>query len=197
MRTIACWIVIALALQVSGCATLTQGTSQTVTVHTDPAGAICTLTRDAQPVAVVNPTPGSVPVGKARGSVAIGCTKAGYLEAAGSLASEFQPMTFGNILFGGIVGVVVDAASGAMHRYPESVTITLVPEEFATIADRDTFFDRMLAKLEQEAAEVRERIGKMCPSKNCESEFAAASSGLAEKRAEIEQWRATARVAAN
>ena len=45
----------------SGCATLTKGTSQTVTVNTDPTGATCTLTRDAKPLAVINPTPGSMP----------------------------------------------------------------------------------------------------------------------------------------
>ena len=40
------------------------------------------------------------------------------------MASEFQAMTFGNILFGGLIGVVVDAASGATHEYPPLVTIT-------------------------------------------------------------------------
>ena len=36
--------------------------------------------------------------------IAVACTKQGFLEATGNLASEFQAMTFGNILFGGIVG---------------------------------------------------------------------------------------------
>ena len=45
-------------------------------------------------------------------------------------------MTFGNILFGGIIGIAVDAASGAMHQYPDSVTITLIPDEFATAEAR-------------------------------------------------------------
>jgi len=49
-------------------------------------------------------------VEKGQGTVAVACRKQGYLEAAGNLASEFQAMTFGNILFGGIIGVVVDAA---------------------------------------------------------------------------------------
>jgi hypothetical protein len=179
----------------SGCATLTKGTSQTVTVDTDPSGATCTLTRDAKPVAIVNPTPGSVPVEKAHGTIAIACKKQGYLEAAGNLASEFQAMTFGNILFGGLVGVVVDAASGAMHQYPDMVTITLIPDEFATVKARDEFFDRMRAALARETAEVKDRIDKKCVRGDCDRQLAAADAGKAEKLAEIEQRRLLAKVA--
>jgi len=197
MRTIPCCLVLSLALLASGCATLIKGTSQTVTVNTDPAGALCTFTRDARTVAVVNPTPGSVPVEKANGSIAISCRKQGFQDAEGSLASEFQPMTFGNILLGGIVGVVVDAASGAMNQYPETVTITLVPAEFATIADRDAFFDRMRASLEQEVGEATERINRMCTPTNCASQLAAAGTATAQKLVEIEKRRGSAKVAAN
>ena len=105
-------------------------------------------------------------------------------------------MTFGNILFGGIVGVVVDAASGAMHQYPETVTITLIPEAFATMAERDAFFNRMRASLEREVAEVRDRITKMCRPSNCESDLAAAQTAAAGKFAEIEKRRASAKVTA-
>jgi len=178
----------------AGCATLTKGSSQAITVNTDPSGAMCTMTRDAKPVAVVNSTPGSVPVEKARGTIAVLCQKQGYQDAAGALAAEFQPMTFGNILFGGIVGVVVDAASGAMNQYPESVTISLIPEEFASIDERDAFFDRMRASLEREAAEVKERISKMCRDYDCPRELSAADKATAVKLAEIEQKRALARV---
>jgi len=184
-----------LVVLTSGCATLTKGTSQAVTVDTDPSGATCTLTRDAKPVAIVNPTPGSVPVEKAHGTIAIACKKQGYLEAAGNLASEFQAMTFGNILFGGLVGVVVDAASGAMHQYPDMVTITLIPAEFGTVQARDEFFDRMRAVLEREAAEVKDRIDKKCARSDCDRQLAAADAGKAEKLAEIEQRRASAKIA--
>lgn len=183
-----------LVLLTSGCATLTKGTSQTVTVDTDPSGATCTLTRDAKPVAIVNPTPGSVPVEKAQGTIAVACTKQGFLEAAGDLASEFQAMTFGNILFGGVVGVVVDAASGAMHRYPDRVTITLIPAAFATAQARDEFFDRMRAVLERESDEVKDRIDKTCARGDCDRQLAAAQAGRTGKLAEIEQRRAAATI---
>jgi len=178
-----------------GCATLTKGGSQSVTVDTDPSGAACTLARDDKTLAVINPTPGSVPVEKAQGTIAIGCRKQGYLEASGNLASEFQAMTFGNILFGGIVGIVVDAASGAMHEYPAKVTITLIPDAFATVSARDEFFERMRSVLEREAEEVKERIDQKCARNDCDRQIAAAEAGKAEKLAEIERRRVAATIA--
>jgi hypothetical protein len=192
-KTISC-LLLSLGLLASGCATLTKGTSQAITVNTDPTGATCTLTRDAKTVAIVNPTPGSVPVDKALGNIVVDCKRGGYQDAAGKLASEFQPMTFGNILLGGIIGIAVDAVSGAMGQYPDTVTITMIPLEFATAGERDAFFDRMRATLMREAQEVRDRIGKLCQSSDCERQLAAAQAGTAVKLAEIEQSRMLAKV---
>jgi hypothetical protein len=189
-------LLLSFAMMTTGCATLTKGTSQAVTVDTDPSGAMCRLTRDAKPVAIVNSTPGSVPVEKAQGTIAVACTKQGFLEAAGQLAAEFQAMTFGNILFGGIVGVAVDAASGAMHRYPDRVTITLIPAAFETVPARDEFFDRMRALLERESAEVKDRIERTCARGDCDRQLAAAEAGRTGKLADIEQSRASAVIAA-
>jgi hypothetical protein len=178
----------------AGCATLTKGSSQTITVDTDPSGANCTLSRDGKTVAVINPTPGSIPVEKARATISVLCRHAGYQDSAGVLASEFQAMTFGNILFGGLIGLAVDAASGAINQYPEMVTITLVPEAFDSPGARDKFFGDMKSLLLREAAEVKDRIAKMCRPENCTAELAAADAGTESKLADIEQRRLLARV---
>lgn len=184
---------IAFALLTSGCATLAKGTQQTVTVATDPSGATCELTRDAKSLAVVNPTPGSIPIEKARGSIAILCKKSTYNEASGVLASEFQTWTFGNIILGGLIGIAVDAASGAMNEYPSMVTITLEPEVFATAAERDAFFDQLQSELKREVAQVRERTEKFCRD-TCDSQMSAVAQGEKAKIAEIEQKRSLAQV---
>ena len=189
-----CVSLVVLQLACGGCATLTKGTTQTVTVNTDPSGAICTLSRDGKQIAVVNPTPGSIPVEKASAALSVICKKSSYQDSAGVLASEFQAMTFGNILFGGLIGVVVDAASGAMNKYPEMVTITMIPEEFPDAATRDRFFDDMKANLLREAAEVKDRIVKICRADSCESELAAADAGTKSKLEEIEKRRLSTRV---
>ena len=187
-------LVAVLVLFNTGCATLTKGSSQTITVATDPSGAICELGRDGNTVAIINPTPGSIPVEKASGSISVLCKRTGYQDAAGVLASEFQAMTFGNILFGGLIGLAVDAASGAMNKYPEMVTITMVPDQFDTAEARDKFFEAMKQTLLREAAEVKDRISKVCRPDNCTSELAAADAGTQAKLAEIEQRRLLARV---
>jgi hypothetical protein len=184
-------LAVGLALLLPGCATITKGSQQTVTVATDPTGAACSLTRDGKPLAVVNPTPGSIPIEKASGTVAIACKKAGYKDAAGALASEFQAWTFGNIILGGIIGIVVDAASGAMHEYPAMVTITLEPEAFASAGERDAFYDRLVADLRREVAEVKERTEKMCRDR-CGDQLTQIEQGEKTKLAEIEQRRAQA-----
>ena len=180
-------------LLMSGCASIVKGTSQSVTVNTDPVGATCWLSRDGKQIAAVNPTPGTVTVGKASGTISVDCKKVAYQDAAGVLASSFQAMTFGNIIFGGIVGVAVDAASGAMNEYPPMVTITMIPEEFASAADRDTFFDKMKTTFLQEADEVRQRIRKECGN-DCEAQLKAAEEAVGPKLAEIEGRRTAARV---
>ena len=98
------FVLLGASLLCGGCATLTTSSSQTVTVQTDPPGAICEFMRDRAVVGIVNPTPGTLLVSKSRLDMTIRCDKDGYLEATGAVGSRFQAMTFGNILFGGLVG---------------------------------------------------------------------------------------------
>lgn len=192
-RATASAALIVVAAMAGGCASITKGTSQSITVNTEPTGATCYLSRDGQQIAVVNPTPGTIQVGKGAGTIAVTCKKIGYQDSVGTLASSFQAMTFGNIIFGGIIGVAVDAASGAMHEYPPMVTITMLPEAFASSGDRDAFFDKMKATLLQEADEVRARVKSLCTI-DCEAQLRAVDTGTEAKLAEIERLRASARV---
>lgn len=177
-----------------GCATITKGSSQNVTVDTDPSAAICTLTREGKVIAVVNPTPGTVNVTKAQGDLVVTCQKPEYLEAVGNVGSKFQPMTFGNILFGGLIGVVVDAASGAMSEYEPTVTIRMVPAAFASIQARDQFFERRREEFLAETARVRERIERMCSGQDCPNQLAEVEKEKEVGLARIEAQRQSARI---
>ncbi len=181
-----------------GCATIVEGTNQTVTVTTAPSGAMCELKQDGQTVAVVNPTPGSVMVEKSKDNISVTCNKDGYQGGGASLASEFQGMTFGNILFGGIIGLAVDAASGAMHEYKPSVHVTLIPEEFASISARDDFFDNETARIEREAAEAIALVRKKCApdqAEQCDKTVAEIENERDAQIAELEVKRVQARIA--
>ena len=45
----------------------------------------------------------------------------------GTLASSVEGMTAGNILVGGVIGLGVDAASGAINKYEPGVEIKMTP----------------------------------------------------------------------
>ena len=108
-----------------GCATIVEGSDQTLRVSTDPAGAECELRRNGEVIAVVDQTPGSVTVDKSQYEITVSCQLDGYEEAVGTVEPEFEDMTVGNILLGGVIGIGVDAASGAMHEYRPNVTVVL------------------------------------------------------------------------
>ena len=116
---------LALVALLPACATVVEGTSDTVTLSTTPAGATCTVDRDGERVAAVAATPGSVRISKSRHDLNVTCTKEGHQPATAAASSRFTGATFGNVLAGGVVGVVVDAASGANNRYPSEVRLDL------------------------------------------------------------------------
>ncbi|WP_431303335.1 hypothetical protein [Sediminicoccus sp. BL-A-41-H5] len=128
------------------CATITTGTSQSIAVMTEPPGASCTLSRDGGVIAVVNPTPGTVTVSKSTRDIAVNCSRPGHLPGVASHTAQFQGMTVGNVLLGGLIGFGIDAASGALSYYPASLTLALPPETFATEQSRESFFTQRQAE---------------------------------------------------
>lgn len=149
-------------LWLANCATIVEGTDQTVTVLTVPEGASCELTRGGGLLGIVNPTPDSINLDKANDSVKVACNKAVYRGGVGVMSSQFQGMTFGNLIFGGIIGVAVDAGSGAMNEYPPAITVSLAPVSFRSIADRDLFYNRRIASVKAEAADAKKQIVNGC-----------------------------------
>jgi hypothetical protein len=155
------------ALLASGCATITKGTTQAVTLHTDPEGATCDVTRELKTVASLAATPGQVHVDKAFGALDVSCRKTGHQPTELRVDSEVQGWTFGNILLGGVVGFAVDAASGAMREYPQFITLTLVPAEFANAEERESYLRERFARFDAEAAKATELLNKECASDAC------------------------------
>lgn|GEM_PF-6195918 len=119
------------ALTLPACATITTGTSHSLSVITDPPGASCALRRGGDVIGVVNPTPGTVRVDKSHRNIEIECARAGNLRGTGVAASGFQPMFLGNILIGGVIGMGVDIISAAGTTYPNTVHVALRPADGA------------------------------------------------------------------
>jgi len=64
---------------------------------------------------------------KSKHDVAVSCVKQCYTTGVGVLASETEIMTAGNVLFVGVIGLGIDAASGAMNKYQPGVEIAMSP----------------------------------------------------------------------
>ncbi len=117
-----------LGFNLSGCASVIEGTSQIITVNTNPAGADCSLNRMPEGViGRVTQTPAGVTIRKTKYDITIKCNMSGYQEATYLNHSGAAGATFGNIVLGGGIGWAVDSASGSDNKYDSPVNITLVP----------------------------------------------------------------------
>lgn len=182
----------AAAAALSACATVTEGSGDTVNVQTDPPGAFCELKREGVVIAEVGLTPDTVAIEKSKNDVAVRCRRDGYLEGVGVLASSFESMTLGNILLGGVVGVAIDAGSGALNDYPPFVRVKLTPERFSSDAERDLFFDGRRAEIDRAHAAAVEAAREKCAAgeDECEDRVAEADEAREDALAALEADRA-------
>ena len=118
--------VVALAVACAGCASVTRGTTDQVQILSEPPGAEARTSMGQTCV-----TPCTLQFGR-KDEFTVTASKPGYhtvemavtTRLAGGGAAGFA----GNILIGGVVGMAVDAASGAtLEHYPNPVMLNLVP----------------------------------------------------------------------
>lgn len=124
---------ILLTLVLCGCATIIKGTSQSIAITTPPAsGAECTLSsREGNWVV---DSPGVVTVEKSKEDIVAHCTKPGWQDGFATIPSDFEGWTIGNILGFPLVGLGVDAATGAINNYPHAFQIPMHPGN-SSVAD--------------------------------------------------------------
>src|SRR5438067_3112063 len=92
---------VALVTLLPGCATIMEGTSQSVQITTSPPGARCFVDREGARLGEVGSTPGSVRVDKSKNDLVVTCSKDGHQSATVAQSPNFTGTTFGNILIGG------------------------------------------------------------------------------------------------
>lgn len=119
----------AIALPCVGCASVTRGTTENISIASTPAGATAEITGLEIPTACVTPC---VVQAKRSADITVTINKEGYepqtipltKEVPGSGAAGFA----GNLLAGGLIGMGVDAATGAAQDHkPNPVIVTLQP----------------------------------------------------------------------
>ena len=118
--------VILYAVILTGCASITQGTSQVLTFNLEPKEIICQATRDGDgtlgSITYQNPT---LNVSKDKDDIIVSCKADGYKPKTIKVASSATTA--------GVTGVLIDfgitdMVTGAMYKYPDSHNIALEKE---------------------------------------------------------------------
>jgi hypothetical protein len=108
------------ALGSTGCATIMHGTRQDVSITSVPSGAAVTINgqdKGKTPVAVELPR---------KDKHLLKLELPGYLAFEQYLVRKVSGWVWGNLVFGGIPGLAVDAITGGLYKVaPEEVTATL------------------------------------------------------------------------
>jgi hypothetical protein len=109
----------------TGCASIITGTTQRITVNSEPEGASCRVSRGGMTLGVVPTTPGSVIVHRGSNGLEITCSKPGYALAQTIQPTNIETWIFGNVLIGGLVGIVIDFSTGAAYTYDGYSTLAM------------------------------------------------------------------------
>lgn len=118
-------VVGAISILLGSCSTIVKGTEQQVSINTPGVpGAMCMLQSPAVGSRSVQ-TPSNIILPKSKHNVAVSCTAQCYAPGVATLASHTEIMTAGNVVFGGLIGLGVDAASGAMNTYDANVDVII------------------------------------------------------------------------
>jgi len=117
-----------LTFAVSGCASILEGTTQEISVSTDPPGAECGFYREeGLRIATVQRTPGSALVKKTKADIWIVCAKPGYQQA---VYFNHSGAALANVV-GGIftlgISTAVDSSTGAGNEYQSPSNVVMVP----------------------------------------------------------------------
>ncbi len=127
-------IMVALSTLASGCSTLTgEGTSQNLSVMTytadnkDLIGASCELKNDEGAWTAI--TPVTVMVRRSNKDLIVKCKSSGYTDADANVVSKTKANMWGNIIFGGGIGAIVDHNNGSAYQYPPVLKLTMGKSE--------------------------------------------------------------------
>lgn len=121
--------IVALSVMLGGCASVTRGTTENISISSTPSGVEAVVSGMEVPTTCT--TPCAVVV-KRNADISITFQKEGYepqivplsRDIPGSGAAGFA----GNLLLGGVIGMGVDAATGAATDHkPNPVIVTMQP----------------------------------------------------------------------
>jgi hypothetical protein len=113
----------------AGCATITKDANQAVKVETYSKdntmieGATCTAKNERGEWTAK--TPGALMVHRSGQNLLVNCSKEGEESGIATVISRANGGMFGNILFGGGIGAIIDHNKGTAYSYPDWIRVIM------------------------------------------------------------------------
>jgi len=152
-KTVLAAAVAAASFSLAGCATVMNGTEQKYPIKSEPSGAKVVLSNGAECV-----TPCNLKL-KRRNHLRVDFTREGYQPAYVLVRSKAGGATIGNVLAGGMIGVLVDSSNGSNNFLsPKPLDVKLAPvgsSETAMLLDEK---GKDVGTVDAHNAEVREKV---------------------------------------
>jgi hypothetical protein len=124
-----------MSLAFTNCATIIHGSRQNVSISSNPSKAVVVIDNDNRGV-----TPVTVRLSR-KDHHTIHINLEGYLPYETKLTSKVDGWIAGNIVFGGLIGLAIDAASGSMYRLtPDQIQAELRNQSASVVKDQDGIF---------------------------------------------------------
>jgi len=134
-------VVLVFIVVFSGCATIMQGTTQSVGISSTPTGAM---------VMVDNIEIGRTPVVvdlKRKEHHFVEIDMPGYIPYETTFTRSTSGWVWGNIVFGGLIGLAIDAMSGGLYKLtPTEINTVLVANQRGSLYRDDALYIAVVLK---------------------------------------------------
>lgn len=159
-KQVALLVAVAAVSLTTGCSTITQSENQRVSVTASYEGkpvpdADCSLSNDKG--TWTSKAPGQVDVRKSGENLNVVCKKEGLVDGLLTAVSRAAGSMWGNIVFGGGIGAIIDHSKGTGYDYP-----TTLPVEMGKSVSVDRAQEKQQQQLQQQAAADCRNNGSTC-----------------------------------
>ena len=121
-----------------GCASIISGYYQEITINSNPCGALITVLSEKGDVKLENETtPIILELPRGNKYFTLKIIKEGYKPNEIILVRTINGWVFGNVIFGGIIGIAIDFYTGAAYSFlPDNIFVNL-EKDMSTSKDAD------------------------------------------------------------
>ena len=163
-------------MSLSACASIVEGTDQSITVSLTPEKATCIVTRKGTQLGSLSQKNKIIKVSKSKNDLEIECQAPGHI--AENLTVESSASGWGVVGCILIDLCITDSATGALNKYPEQIAIALIQQNFKSKQERDGWFENRRTSIEKSWDRRIEKQKLQC-------EDAADKEGCGEELSEI------------